>query len=379
MSSIIIQPANTKAEKEAFIRFAWSIYANYPHWVPPLLMDMRMKLINPKFSFNEFGTFQLYMAFRDGKPVGRIAAVENRLYNKTHEDKTGFFGFFECIDDQSVADKLFDTAADWLRQRGLSCIHGPASPSSNHDYGLLVDAYDDDPRLMMSYNPPYYRQLIENYGFRCTQRLFAHKIDRETLIQSETKRRLERVSKLVQERTKVQLRPINLKDMHNEVNIIKDIWNVAWEKNYGFAPMTNKEIDEMAEGLKPIAEPALIQFGMVNNKVIGVAIALLDYNYILKGFNGKLFPFNFLKMLFPNKKKIEWVRVIVLGLLPEYRGKGLDAFFYNALLDNCTQHFPHVKFAEASWTLEDNFMINRAMESLDAKIYKTYHVYEKPL
>lgn len=366
---LTIQPVETPKQKKQFIHFPWKIYAGDMMWVPPLLMDVKEKL-SPKFSFFEFGSMQMFLAVRDGEVVGRIAALQNDLYNKEHEDKTGFFGFFECIDDQNVANLLFDTAKKWLQERGRDIMHGPASPSSNHDYGLLVKGFADPPKLGMTYNPPYYQDLVENYGFKKTQGLFAYKIDANRVMEDP---KMVRGNRIVRERTGVKIRNINMKDLKNEINILRKIYNEAWEKNYGFVPMTDKEIDEYAAGFKQIAEPSLIFFAEIDGKPVGTALSLLDYNYVFKQMNGRLFPFNFIKM-FTQKKHITWARVMLLGILPKYRGKGLDAVLYYETV-RAAQALG-VEYGEASWILEDNAMMRRGMELIKGEIYKTYNVYE---
>jgi len=364
-----IQPVETPKHKKQFIHFPWKIYKNDSIWVPPLLMDVKEKL-SPKHSFFEFGSMKLFLAMRGGEVVGRIAAIQNDLYNKEHSDKTGFFGFFECIDDQTVANMLLDTAKKWLQERGLNIMHGPASPSSNHDYGLLVDGFEDSPKLGMVHNPRYYQPLLENYGFKKTQGLFAYKIDANRVMEDP---KMVRGNKIVRERTGVKIRTLDMKNLKRDINILRDIYNAAWEKNYGFVPMTDKEIDEYVKAFRPIAEPSIIFFAEIDGKPIGTAVSLLDYNYVFKQMNGRLFPFNFIKM-FTQKKHITWARVMVLGVLPKYRGKGLDAVLYYETVKAAKAL--GVKYGEASWILEDNDMMRRGMELIKGEIYKTYNVYE---
>ncbi len=366
---IEIITVSNKKQLNQFIKFPWKIYKDDPHWVPPLLMDIK-KRFKSSFSFFNFGQQECYLAYKDGELVGRIAAIKNDLYNETHKDKTGFFGYFECINDQAVANKLFDTAKAWLQDKGLNIMHGPASPSSNHDYGLLVEGFDDSPRMMMTYNPKYYIDLITNYGFEKTMGLLAYKMTKEDVLGNP---KLQRVADIAQKRAKMTIRPVNMKKIKEEVQHIKNLWNEAWEDNYGFVPMTDAEIDELAEDIKPIAEPSLILFGEIDGEVVGMGIALLDYNYVFKQMNGRLLPFNFLK-IFTQKKKIEWLRVIVLGISPKYQGKGLDAVFYNTLIQNGFKL--GLKYGEASWILEDNVMMNRGMKVVNGEVYKRYNVYE---
>jgi hypothetical protein len=363
-----------KAEREAFIRFPWKIYAGDPHWVAPLLMDMRDKLNVQKHPFFTFGSLQCWMAYRGNEPVGRIAAADNPRYNEVHGGKTGFCGFFESIDDQAVANKLFDTARSWLVQRGLTVMHGPASPSSNYDYGLLVEGFDDAPRVLMTYNPAYYVRLWENYGFKKAMGLLAYRLDRDKVLTNE---KFLRVKDIARERSRITTRPFNLKDLNNEIKLVKKIYNGAWEKNWGFVPMTDGELDALAKELKMVLEPKLFHFVLnEQGEAVGLAMALLDYNFVLQQVNGRLFPFNFLKF-FTQKKKIKWMRVVLLGLLPEYRNKGIDAVLYHELIKNGMEL--GLERAEASWILEDNPGMNRGLQVVNGEVYKRYNIYEIPI
>jgi GNAT superfamily N-acetyltransferase len=375
MSQINVYPIAIHDSKavDKFIKFAWEIYKGNPYWVPPLLMDIK-KTLNPNNPFYEVAQIQLFLAERNGKIVGRIAAVKNDLHNQIHHEQSGHFGFFECVNDQSVANILFDTASAWCKERGLDYIIGPASPSINHEYGLLVNAFDDSPRLMMSYNPPYYQNLIESYDFKCIKGLNAYKIDQNTVLSNP---KFERIARIAQERSQVTLRPINLRRMKEEVEIVKNIFNAAWEKNWGAIPILDKEIDAMAADLKQLVDESLVIFMEKDNEPIGFTLVLRDYNYIFKQMNGRLFPFNFLK-LFTQKKKIEWARIILLGVLPAYRGKGLDAVLYYEVVKNSRKL--GIKYGEASWILEDNLPMTRAAEEvMSGVLYKKYNVYGKAI
>lgn len=375
MSQINVYPIAIHDSKavDKFIKFAWEIYKGNPYWVPPLLMDIK-KTLNPNNPFYEVAQIQLFLAERNGKIVGRIAAVKNDLHNQIHHEQSGHFGFFECVNDQSVANILFDTASAWCKARGLDYIIGPASPSINHEYGLLVNAFDDSPRLMMSYNPPYYQNLIESYDFKCIKGLNAYKIDQNTVLSNP---KFERIARIAQERSQVTLRPINLRRMKEEVEIVKNIFNAAWEKNWGAIPILDKEIDAMAADLKQLVDESLVIFMEKDNEPIGFTLVLRDYNYIFKQMNGRLFPFNFLK-LFTQKKKIEWARIILLGVLPAYRGKGLDAVLYYEVVKNSRKL--GIKYGEASWILEDNLPMTRAAEEvMSGVLYKKYNVYGKAI
>lgn len=370
---IQIVPVETPAQRKTFMMLPWKIYKNDPKWVPPLLMDLK-KMFNPaKHPFYEYGTMKLFLAYKNNELQGRIAAITNDRFDHYHpreNGKTGFFGFFESVNDQEVANALLDRAKTYLQEIGMAFMNGPASPSSNYEFGALSEGFDDAPRVMMSYNPSYYIKLYENYGLNLVKTLYAYKIDADTVFNNE---KLKRGAELVKKRYNVELRPINMKDLKSEVQKVKDIYNRAWELNWGYVPLTDKEIDVMAEELKMTAEPKLMPFVYVNGQLAGMAIATLDFNLLLKKINGRLFPFGIFTLL-TQKKRIKWMRIILLGLLPEFRGKGLDAPLYYELVKNGLEL--GLTHAEGSWILEDNVEMNRGMEVVSAKIYKKYQVFE---
>ena len=380
--AIRIEQANTKAEKKAFMMLPFEIYKDSKYWVSPLLMDLRhmfglntfidgllgVKGVHP---FYEYGQMQLFVAYKDNKMVGRIAAINNDRYNEVHKDEggVGFFGFFECINDQEVANTLFDTAKEWLKKRSLTKMQGPASPSSSYDFGLLTKGFDDTPRVDMPYQHEYYQHLYTNYGLPCRQELLAYKMDAETIFNNE---KLKRGAALVQKRYNVEIRPINMKDLHNEVKKIKEVYNRAWEPLWGIVPLTDAEIDAYAEKFKMIAIPELIPFIYVDGKLAGMAVAVLDFNFILKDLKGRLFPNGY--KIFTDKNKVEWMRVILLGLFPEYQGKGIDAVVYKHLIDVGLEK--GFKYCEGSYILKENAMMNRGMRAVSAEVYKEYKIYE---
>jgi hypothetical protein len=373
---LTVTAVESKQDLKAFIRFGWKIYpGKYPHWVPPVLVDYEAKF-DPKHPFYEFITQKNFLASRDGELVGRISAIKNPRFNDEHSDKTGFFGFFECIDDQTVADALLNTAKAWLLEQGLDKMHGPASPSSNYEYGLLVEGFDDEPRVDMSYNPPYYQTLLENYGLAKCMGLLAYKMDAEN-IQANDKFR--RVQAMARERYGITTRPLNKKNFDSELQLVKMLYNKCWEKNYGFVTMTEGEINKMGEGLKMIAEESLIQFAYDRDgNCIGMGVSLLDFNQVFKGFNGNaLNPINLVKLLwhswFPNGK-FQWIRVLLLGVVPEWRGRAVDAILnYEMIQAGLKIGFT---YGEGSWILENNVEMNRAMLTVNGYVYKRYNVYE---
>ncbi len=369
--SIKISTVNSKKDLIRFIKFPWKIYQSDPNWVPPLLMDKKKILNKQKNPFFKHAEAEYFLAEKDGELVGRIAAIKNDLHNKYHNDNVGFFGFFECIKDQETANKLFDTAKDWLKAKDFDKMRGPANPSSNDEYAMLIEGFDDPPRLLMTYNPEYYLQLCDNYGFRKAKDLFAYKLENKKVMDSD---KLRRVAEIAQKRSGIKITHLDMKNFKSELEKVKYVYNKAWAPNWGFVPMTDEEIDAMAKDLKPLVEPSLVLFGEINGQLIGFALVMLDYNYIFKSINGKLFPFGFIK-LFTEKKKIKWGRIITLGIIPEYQKRGLDAVFYWEIVNRA--HAIGIDLGEASWILEDNEMMNRGAEVMNGVVYKKYRVYEK--
>ena len=370
---ITVQPVLTEKQRKQFIQFPKTMVGQDPNWVAPLDMDMKKFLNVGKHPFHSYGTITPFLAYRNNVVVGRIAAVTNKLYAEHHDAETGFWGFFECINDQAVANILFDTVISTIQSKGYSKIHGPASPSCNYDFGMLTEGYETSPKIMMTHNPPYYNDLVKNYGFSVAKNLFAYKLSQETVLSNP---KLARVAEIAQKRTGTTIRKINMKKLKEEVVIIKELYDKGWEKNWGHVPMTSEEIDEMAKSLGPLANKEVIIFIEKDGKPIGFALCLPDYYHILKDLKGRLFPFGFLKLL-TRKKEINWVRILLLGIIPEYRGRGLDAALYLEIIRNGKAE--GFDFGEASWILEDNDMMNRGLETLSGEIYKRYAIYEKSI
>lgn len=373
MSDIKINTVQTKKDLMNFIKFQWKIYEGDKFWVPPLIMDRKKLLDKKRNPFFQHAEADYFLAYRNNEIVGRIAAIKNHLHNKSHNDKVGFFGFFECINDQTAANALFDTVKNWLKERECDTMRGPANPSSNDEYGMLIEGFDDSPRLLMTYNPPYYPDLCENYGLKKAKDLYAYKLESDKVLASE---KLKRVADIAKQRSGLVISSLDMKNFKSELEKVKYVYNKTWEPNWGFVPLTNQEMDAMAKDMKPLVEPSLVLFGSIKDKVIGFALVMLDYNQIFKKLNGKLFPFGFLR-LFTEKKKIKWVRIIILGVIPEFQKKGLDAVFYWEIVNRARNL--GILLGEASWVLEDNDMMNRGAQVMNGEICKKYRIYEMPV
>lgn len=374
---VTIRSMRTRRERLEFIRLPWELYKGDEHWVAPIEMD-RMRLIDTdRNPFYKHAKIQLMLAERDGKPVGRIAAITNRVHNDLYDDSIGFFGFFESINDQDVANTLFNAASDWLRQQGMTEIRGPISPSMNDEVGLLVEGFDYAPAAMMPYNPAHYIELIERAGFSPTKDLLAWHLQYPDVLSD----KLVRVTAALKQRSKISVRSLNMKHFASEVATIKRIYNEAWQPNWGFVPMSDEEFDMMAYEMKQILDPDLVLFAEKDSEPIGFALAIPDINQALKA--GTAIPPGARNLptaimnLMTKKKSIEQMRVITLGVIPKYHGQGVDAMLYRELTERAVAK--GMDSGEASWVLEDNTMMNRAAEMMQAKAYKRYRIFEKPI
>jgi len=370
MSALSIRPVRTGSDTRTFLRFPWKIYRDDPNWVPPLMMD-RKKLIDRKNNpFYRHARIELFLAICDGEPVGRIAAIVNDNHNKEHGENIGFFGFFECIDDQQVASALFDKAAEWLKQNGVTAMRGPASPSVNDEYGLLVDGFEYPPAVLMSYNPRYYPALVTGAGLTGCKDLYAYRLHESSFITD----KLRRVTEIVRKRQELVIRSLNMKDFDNEVRIIRKLYNEGWSRNWGEVPMTDEEFMYAAKDLKAIVNPDLVIIAESKGEPVGFALTLPDLNMVqIRNKGGYLIPFLIRYLLY--KKQINRVRIIILGVLPQYLNSGIGgALFYEAGVRAVTRGYP---WGEASWVLEDNVMMNRGAELMNGERYKTYRIYER--
>jgi GNAT superfamily N-acetyltransferase len=336
---------------------------------------METLLSRTKNPFFDHAQAEYFIAERDGVVVGRIAAISNRLHNETHGDRVGFFGFFESIDDQAVADALLTAAADWCRALGHDVLRGPASFSVNDECGLLVDGFDSPPTLMMPHNPRYYIALLERAGFTKAKDLWVYQGGSEERYVP-VPERLARATELIRQRQGITIRALNMKDFEGEVEGIKRLYNSAWEKNWGFVPMTEREIDHLAEQFKPVVIPELVPMAEKNGKLIGFGIALPDLNVVFrKNRSGRLFPM-ILKLLWALKtKRIRRARILLLGVLPEHQGKGIDAMLYHWIWTKSGER--GIYWGEAGWILEDNPAMNAGLEKMTFRVYKTYRLYDR--
>lgn len=359
-----------------FIDLSWTINAADPNWVPPLRMVFNTLVDRDKHPFHQHADVAFFVAERGGKLVGRIAAIANHRANEFQGNTTGYFGLFECVDDEGVARALLDRAAAWLKAKGLTSMQGPFNLSTNDELysgGVLIDGFDTPPAFMMGHNPRYYQRLVEAAGFEKAKDLVAywlpHNQPPQRLLDG-----IERLGKREGWRT----RPVNMKRFKEEVGIVMGVYNSAWERNWGFIPMTEAEFDAMAREFRPVVDPDLVIIAENNEgEAIGFLLALPDLNRAIKPLkNGRLFPFGVFKFLW-HKRKIRTARLLTLGMKPGYQRSGIGAALYLKCFQQGAEN--GYENAEASWILEDNGPMRQAMEKIGAYVYKTYRVYERPI
>jgi GNAT superfamily N-acetyltransferase len=375
-SDVQVTPVRGSAEKMQFIRFAYSIYRNDPSWVPPLEMERKDFLDPKKNPFFAYGELELFLARRGKDVVGRIAAIRNPRHMEVHGTQEGFFGLFECINDAGVARALLDTAAAWLRERGMDSMLGPANVSSNQDWGLLIDGFGTPPAIMMPHNPTYYQGLLEANGLTKAKDLYAFELSSSV----EPPEKVVRIAEKIRQREGITVRPANLKDFKAEVERIREIYNSAWEKNWGFVPFTDAEFDHLAKEMKAIVRPELALMAEVKGEPVAFSLTLPDANQAIKAANGRLTQFGLpigLAKLVLASRRINRLRLVILGIKEGYRRRGLDAILYLDTL-RAAKKLGYVG-GEISWTLEDNHLVNRAIESMGGQRSKTYRVYQRAL
>lgn len=370
-NSITIQPVVTRAHQKSFIKLPWKLYQGDPNWIPPLIFNLKELVNYKKHAFYDNAEIQTFLAIRDGEVVGRIAAIIDRAHNRCHKEERGMFGFFESIDDQDVANALLDATKKWLNERDIFLMRGPANPSQNYEWGLLIDGFHSPPTFMMTYNKPFYGKLIESYGFFKSQDMFAF-IGHVDMLQT-LDPKLAFIADEAQRRFDFKLRRIEKKTFKQDVRDFLEIYNVALPGQWGFTPMSEGEIKATAGGLKFLVVPEITTMAEVDGKPVGAAFGLLDYNPLIKQIDGKLFPFGFLKLL-RGRKNIKKIRLLSTNVIPEYQRWGLGIVLMKRLVPDVVAW--GIQEAEFSWVLESNKLSRGTLERGGAKIDKTYRIYD---
>ncbi len=366
-----VEPVQTKRQQRQFMQLAWDLYRNDPHWIPPLRQYQKELLGYAPHPFHDIADVQTFLAYRNDRPAGRIAAIVNRAHNQRYQEKRGFFGFFESQDDEEVAHALFDAAGEWLRQQGMTGMRGPVNPSLNYEIGLLIDGFDSSPTFMMTYNPPFYERLLESYGFRKCQDLFAFWGHVDMLEQLDSK--LDFIVKEATRRFKVTLRRMERKRFDEEVRTFLKIYNESLGGTWGFVPLSDGEVEHMSHTLKHLIVPEMTTVAEIEGRPVASVFGLLDYNPRIKAIDGKLFPFGFIRLLW-NRRGIKRVRLISTNVLPQYQTWGLGLVAMARLVPEVLKW--GIEDAEFSWVLESNKLSYQSLKRGGAKLTKTYRIYD---
>ncbi|UCD17218.1 MAG: N-acetyltransferase [Candidatus Zixiibacteriota bacterium] len=360
---------------EKFITLPFKLYAGDPNWVPPLISERRQFFNRKKNPFYRAAKTRLFLARRGNNFVGRIATCINFNHIEFHGEQVGFFGFFDSLDDYDVASKLLKVAMITLKSEGMEKMRGPANFSTNHEIGFLIEGFDSPPVVMMTYNRPYLPKLAERFGLKKVMDLHAYLITDETPIAERQHNLVEKIK----ERYKIEIRTLDLSRFDEEIDLISRLYNQAWEHNWGFVPMPKEEFEYTGRQLRDIVDPSLVLIASVDGEPAGFSLALPDINKVLIGLNGRLFPFGLVRLLWDTriKKKIDGIRLVTMGVIPKYQKRGIDSIFYvDTYLRGVSRGY---KWAELSWILENNVLMNRAAESMGARLYKKYRLVEMPL
>ncbi len=371
--NVEIRPVRTKSDLKKFIKLPFRLYKDDPSWVPPLISERKRFLDRSKNPFFDHAEAEYFLAERDDVVVGRIAACIDQRYEEFQGKPDGSFGFFDVVDDTEVACALLDEASIWLKARGRERMIGPMDFSTNDECGLLIEGYDMSPYILMPYHHAYYRKLLEEQDLTKSIDLLQWSLHHETVDFLPV---LEELAEKSESEHGIKIRPLNMRDFEAEIGRFFDLYNSAWEKNWGFVPLTEAELKYHAKDLKQILEPEIALFAERNGETLGGALSLPNINEVLLKMNGRILPFGWLKFL-RGKRKISSLRVFALGVKPEHQHTGVAAALYVKTRDNGIAI--GIDHGEMGWILETNTAMNKAMEAMNGKVIKRYRIFEKEL
>ncbi len=372
--AIEVRPIQLPRDARAFIDVWWTVYGKDPHWVPPLLFE-RLAFLDPKKNpYFEVSTLQCFIAYEDGRAVGTIAATKDHAFQAI-EPGVGFFGFFEFVDRFEVAKALFDAAVEWHRAQGMKTVRGPFNFNTNHECGLLVEPFDSDPLVLMVWNPAYYVDVYARLGLVKAQDMYAYWMDNNG--RTEQYDRIARLTERVESRAKgLTIRSVDVRKFEAELRHVHEVYLDAWEDNWGFVKMTDREFHKMAEGIKDMIDPHYCYMAFINGEIAAFSITLPDYNQVVKPMNGRIFPFGWWHYL-TRRSKVDQMRVFTLGVKKKFRHMNLGLPLYKRTWEAGLAR--KVKGAEASWILESNRQMRDPLEKMGFRIYKTYRIFERPV
>ncbi len=375
-TTVEIKKVSGKQALDAFIRIPWGIYKDDPNWVPPLIAE-RKEAFSPKHPYFKHAQWQAWMAYRGGKPVGRISAQIDQLHQQRYNNKTGFFGLIEAPDDDEVFQALFETAENWLRAQGMQHALGPFNLGINQEVGILVDGFDTPPYVMMGHAPRYYDAAIKRCGYQQAQDLLAYELDNNTLT-------IPRVMQALISRSasRVEVRCLRRKEKEAELEVMRDIFNDAWQNNWNFVPFTREEFKAIGKELLMLLPANFIQIAEIDGQAASFVVLLPNINEAIADLNGRLLPFGWAKLLWRLKVgSPKTARVALMGVRQKYQntrfGPALAYMVIKAATDAGTGK--GLERAEMSWVLEHNHAIRHIIESIGGEITKRYRMYEKEL
>jgi GNAT superfamily N-acetyltransferase len=376
MLPIEIRRVSTPRDRAAFVKMAWQFYRGNPHWVPPLIGDQLHYLDPRRGVFYEHGDVELLLAYRGARAVGRISAQVNRLYDTYFEDRKGFFGFFECEDNRETARALFTSAGNWLRGKGRRIMEGPMSFGVYDETGILIQGFDTDPYVLTAHNPPHYQHLFEDEGWEKSIDWYAFR-GRADVFARELDPRYFTLAERVLKRDGIVVRNIDLKHhLERDAAIVRDIFATAWNRNWGHVPLTEKEFDRLKDGVKQFVVTELSFIVELEGKPIAFALSIYDANQAVKKINGRLFPFGFITLL-ATMKKTRRFRLVLMGVLEEYRRQGVELALYSHVIEEGLRRgFTEV---EASMIVESNEPMIHSIQRMPTERYRTWRIYRKDL
>lgn len=381
MAEITVRPVKSGDDLDAFLSFPEVVMADDPVWVPPLKMMVRDQLNPKKNPWFTRGEAQLFLAERNGAVLGRISAQVDRGHLDLHKDGTGFFGFFDSVNEQPVADALFAAAGEWLKEKGLSRVRGPFSLSINEESGLLIDGFESRPRMMMGHAKPYYQTLVDGAGFEKARDLFAFLTPMDSALPYKHMKILQRS---IDRNPGLSFRHLDPKNYDRDIGILVDLFNAAWTENWGFVPMSQADAHHMAKELKPILIPELVWFAFYENEPAAMAVALPDLNEMIADLGGQLWPTGWAKLIWRVLNRRTWssgTRVPLMGVAPRFKNKPLGSVLALMVMGAIRSESLklNLPICEMSWVLEDNTQTRHSLETIGGRVYKTYRMYEKAL
>jgi GNAT superfamily N-acetyltransferase len=378
MGSVSIRPVRTRRERKRFVKVPFHLHRDHPQWVPPLTFERMEFLDHKKNPYFQHAEVQLFIAERDGQPVGRVSAQVDHRWDEFQGGSDAMFGFFETSEDPAVAKALLDAAGEWAAAQGRSRILGPMDFTTNDEIGILIEGYERRPMILEPWHPPFYKELIEAEGFAKTMDVLMWELQFGSLKEGESfDPSIHAAAKKALEEEGIVIRNLRKSEMAAEVRRFTDVYNEAWGDNWGFVPITDAEVEFQAKNLKQVIDEQWAFMAEKDGEVIGAALTLPDINQVMADLNGRLLPFGWLRFL-RGRKGIDRLRVFALGVKHDYQRTGVAAGLYLKHLETAMEPGA-IQGGEMGWILETNGPMNRAMEGMGGKVVKRYRIYQRAL